>query len=83
MAVRVGQFSYEAGSVSGPKTYMEERGFAVIAEMNAGKHKMLNQTAYLSPDPATAVLVWLQTDYAAWKGMREMMAWGNRPTRSA
>ncbi len=56
--------------VYGPKAYMEEWGFSLLDRINAGQDTILNNTAHLSPNPAVAVLVRLQTDYAAWRGMR-------------
>ena len=72
----VGKFTYDPNTkeIAGPKAYMEAQGFALLDKINRGEHKLLNETAHLSPNPVTAVLVWLQTDYADWLGMKGLEA---------
>lgn len=82
----VGAFTYTAeGSISGPAEYMTEQGFAWIARLNDG-FKVghvpavvefgyhANRDRGLSKDEALtlAILVGIQTDYAGWKGYRQM-----------
>lgn len=83
--VEVGAFVYENGSVTGPAEYMSEQGFARLAKIEAGDDVVFNVGMGRSPYPGswlqvdgpqspnfeTAVLVSLQTDYAAWKGARD------------
>ena len=66
---KVGAFTlYDDGTFTAPAQYMLERGDERLARIERGEDELFNHTAYLSPDPATAVLVWLQTDYAGWLG---------------
>lgn len=60
------------GSFSGPKEYMNEQGNAKLDQILAGKCETFNATTHLSPDLATAILVWMQTDYAGWLGTRQL-----------
>ena len=69
----VGRFTYENGSISGPRQYMEEQGSALLARIEAGQEATFNATCQLSPDIITAILVWLQTDFAGWLGRKELM----------
>ena len=71
---KIGAFTlYDNGSFTAPAQYMAERGDARLARIEKGEDELFNHTAHLSPDPATAVLVWLQTDYAGWIGTRELL----------
>lgn len=70
----VGQFTLHAdGALSGPAAYLQERGETLLKEVLAGDDPIFNATATFSPDPTTALLVRLQTDYAGWKGTRDLM----------
>lgn len=60
---------------TGPKLYMQDQGNTTLDQIMTGKHSMFNQMSHLSPDPETAILVWMQTDYAEWKGMQQIKAW--------
>jgi len=73
--ITVGAFTYnrETGEVSGPEEYMRERGFARIARIEAGQDVVFNMGCTRSPNVETAVLVSLQTDYAGWKGTRQLL----------
>lgn len=73
--ITVGRFSYnrETGEVSGPEEYMRERGFARIARIESGNDVVFNMGCVHSPNVETAVLVSLQTDYAGWKGTRQLL----------
>jgi cell division septum initiation protein DivIVA len=66
----VGRFTYSAGTVSGPAAYMAERYEARMAEINAGRDTVTNMGLAQHGDTVLAVLVSLQTDFAAWAGMR-------------
>ncbi len=74
MAIVIGKFSLDGNELNGPGTYMEERGFALIDRIEAGLDNVFNLTCHLSPSVEVAVLVRLQTDYAAWLGERELLA---------
>jgi hypothetical protein len=71
----VGQFTWNLdGSISGPATYMQEQGSAWIARVNAGDLPMVVREGYRQNggNVELAILVGLQTDYAGWKGYRQM-----------
>ncbi len=73
----VGRFSYnaESGTVSGPADYMNSPQYSERMEkIYAGTCAVFNMNP--SPDVYLRVLVSLQTDYAAFQGMKEMMSWG-------
>ena len=75
MAKEVGQFRIDdEGALWGPKAYMNEQGDAHLAKVLAGECVSFNMTAHLSPDVETAILVSLQTNYAGWKGVRDLLA---------
>lgn len=70
---KVGQFEIKGGNLYAPEQYMNERGNARVDEILEGKNTMFNMTAHLSPTPETALLVNLQTDYAGWKGTKQLL----------
>ena len=70
--IKVGEFICDGDSVFGPKEYMQERGSSRIGHIMSGHDTVFNAGCRFSPDPMTAVLVSLQTDYAAWKGIRAL-----------
>lgn len=74
--MQVGRFIYDeaASTVSGPADYMREQGSARLDAILAGNDPAFNASVQFSPDPVTAVLVQLQTDYAGWKGLRDFNA---------
>lgn len=75
--VTIGAFSYFAatGEVQGPAEYLQSEAFAVVQDrINAGKSLVANEAAAHGSPPYVAALIAIQTDYAAWKGMREMEA---------
>lgn len=76
MVKTVGEFTMdtETGTVTGPAAYMEERGFDRMRAIEAGRDAVFNFGCCKSPDVYTAVLVSLQTDYAGWKGTRQLLA---------
>lgn len=69
---KVGEFISDGSSVFGPKDYMSERGSSRLGYILSGNDTVFNAGCQHSPDPVTAVLVSLQTDYAAWKGMQTL-----------
>jgi len=73
----VGKFSFDEDTqeVAGPASYMAEKYDAEIAGILAGNDAVFNMTANLSPDPITAILVHLQTDYAGYVGMKQVEGW--------
>ena len=60
--------------IHGPESYMKERGNDRLRKIEAGQDIIVN-SAPLTSDLLTTVLVSLQTDYAGWKGEREMAGW--------
>lgn len=72
-----GRFSYdtESGILSGPAQYMQEQGDALLAQITTGEDTVFNMSAHYSPSAEMAVLVRLQTDFAGWAGMQQMLAW--------
>jgi hypothetical protein len=78
-AKTAGRFSYDptTGTVSGPAAYMAERYAARMEQINAGRDMVANMGFAQGGDTVLAVLVSLQTDYAAWAGMREFNAGRN------
>jgi hypothetical protein len=72
MPKTVGRFSIDGTRISGPAEYMRERGDARLHKLLAGQDALFNACAHWSPDTETAILVWLQTDFAAWLGMRDL-----------
>ena len=71
----VGRFTFDAGSgnVCGPADYMRERYQERIQAINAGRDTVANMGLAMHGNIVQAVLVSLQTDYAAWAGMREFI----------
>lgn len=69
----VGRFTYDAttGQIAGPEAYMAERYAARMAAIYAGRDTVFNM-APAGSNPVVAVLVSLQTDYAAWLGARQL-----------
>ena len=71
----VGSFTLNisTGDLAGPADYMRSENYRKrIAAIEAGTDT-LSTCSFASPDPATAILVSLQTDYAAWRGHRDLM----------
>lgn len=71
----VGKFRLMGDAVEGPAAYMTERGNALIDRIVSDQDAMFNMTAHLSPSAEVAVLVRLQTDYAAWVGEKQLLGW--------
>lgn len=70
---KVGQFEIRDGALYGPAEYMKDQGNAKLDRILAGRDVVFNVGVTRSPDIETAVLVSLQTNYAGWKGTRELL----------
>jgi len=68
-------FSIENGTLSGPADYMTERGNAKIDEILAGKIPSFSIFLENTPTVEQALVVWLQTDYAAYLGDKQLAGW--------
>ncbi len=75
MTKTVGAFTIKDGSLYGPKEYMDEQGNAKLDEILGGVSVVFNTSMRLNPhqDIETAILVALQTDYAGWKGTKQLL----------
>lgn len=70
----VGEFTYYSdGSLEGPALYLEVRGNDFIKQLNRGDSAVLRMGLMQGSDPVTAFLVALQTDFAGWKGTRQLV----------
>lgn len=72
----VGRFSFEDGVVTGPAAFMDAEGTAYMREMEAGTSLGFNTMLACAPadaDIETLVLVALQTRYAGWKGVQDLL----------
>lgn len=74
-SMTAGRFSFDAasGQVSGPAEYMRERYDERIQAINAGRDTVANMGLAVHGNIVQATLVSLQTDYAAWAGMRQFI----------
>ena len=71
--ITVGRFTYDPNTkqIEGPAKYMAEGFAACMANINAGKNAVYN---YPNGDYGyRKMLVAIQTDYAGWKGMQELV----------
>ncbi|HPA19661.1 MAG TPA: hypothetical protein PLU30_18075 [Verrucomicrobiae bacterium] len=69
-----GRFSYDpaTGAITGPAEYMQSESCARrMAAITEGRDAVAGFGYSQHGDVIKAVLVSLQTDYAAWKGMRD------------
>lgn len=73
MKKQVGAFTIEGGMFSGPARYMEERGNEKLARITSGEDVVFNASLLFSPDVETGIFVAMQTDYAGWLGMQELV----------
>src|SRR5438270_13028643 len=73
---KVGAFTMEQGTVSGPADYMAARGHARLRRIEAGDDVVFNDAVSrgVSGNVETAVLGSLQAAYAAYLGEQEMLA---------
>ena len=76
--IEVGAFKYDPKTklVEGPAEYMREQGDAKLKECLSGKSAVVEYGLSTGGDPATLILVALQTDYAGWIGMKGLAARG-------
>lgn len=76
--MKIGEFVYDAESntLTGPAEYMREQGNKFVEDALAGRSAVLNYalTNGGGSDPVRALLVALQTNYAGWKGTRDLVA---------
>ena len=71
-----------SGTISGPAPFMRSEDFASWKRaMEAGSLESFNRTARLSPSIEIAILVSLQTCYAAWHGRETFLASFDQPRR--
>lgn len=71
-----GRFSYDptTGAITGPAEYMSSEHYARrMAAITEGRDAVVGLGYSQHGDVVKAVLVSLQTDYAAWAGMRDFM----------
>lgn len=78
MLKKVGKFIYDGEHIAGPAEYMKEQGSEHLDNLLAGKVTSFNMSMHYSPDTVTAILVAMQTNYAGWRGSRELMKCLNR-----
>ena len=69
----IGKFQWDGKAIYGPAEYMQERGHAKLDEILSGSAVAFNLCADRSPNIETAILVALQTDYAGWVGIRNLL----------
>lgn len=69
----VGRFTYNpaTGQITGPADYMRDHGLDRIDRIERGADPAFGRIAEHAPDIATAILLTLQTDYAAYRGANE------------
>ena len=72
MLFKLGAFTWDSGTVIGPREYMEARGFERLRRMEQGHDPLVSIGLAQHGNLALAVLVALQTDYAAWRGEQEL-----------
>ena len=72
--VTVGQFTYNerTTTVTGPAEYMRGQGSAFLQVALEGGSVVVNFAMSQGQDPVVAVLVALQTDFATWRGLRQL-----------
>ena len=75
--IAVGRFTYDPATnqVSGPASFMQELGSKKLDSILSGQDAGFNAMVACAPrnsDPATLVLVALQTAYAGWLGTKEI-----------
>ena len=74
MNAHVGQFQIENGALTGPTLYMHEQGNAKLDRILAGGDAGFQAMLLASPTTSLEqmICVALQTDYAGWRGMRQL-----------
>lgn len=73
--VKVGEFKSDGKSVWGPERYMKEQGNAKLDSICSGEDVGFNTMMMAKPDVplVNMILVALQTDYAGWKGLNQLL----------
>jgi hypothetical protein len=67
------KFSFtDNGSIRGPKEYMDERGSDLLDDILNDDDDQFSEFLRRAPSAKKAMLVRLQTDYAGWKGQKEI-----------
>lgn len=79
LIAEIGQFKYWRDSVGedsieGPEAYLRDQGSRLLAQIAASKDAIFNTTCAQFSTLEIAVLVRLQTDYAAWRGLQQFYA---------
>jgi len=77
MLISIGEFTADKNvqtedlSISGPKSYMDERYEQVMKDIADGQSAVFNMAGMRGVPTTQAILVTLQTDYAGWVGMKD------------
>jgi hypothetical protein len=71
--ITVGSFRWTGTSLMGPAEYMKAQGNAFIDKALSGQSSVLNYALQNGSCVITALLVAVQTDYASWKGTRQLL----------
>ena len=69
MKAQAGDFTLEHGKLMAPALYMQERGNQKLQEALDGKSQSFEIMQQHCKTIEQAIVVYLQTDFAAWKGM--------------
>lgn len=79
-ALTVGRFTLEPdGTLTGPAEYLASEAYRkCIAKIEAGDNAVVRFGATTGQSRASLLLVAIQTDYAAWRGMQQILAMGRR-----
>lgn len=75
--IEVGRFTYdtETSVITGPAAYMQSVEYRrCIAKIEDGTSVVFNAGMEHSPNLETALLVTIQTDFAAWHGYQQFIA---------
>ena len=75
----VGKFSWDGQTITGPRDYMEDPGGfpKVKADLESGRNAIIG-AAPIGTDTVTLMLVAIQTNYAGWKGTRDLLRFNER-----
>jgi hypothetical protein len=70
-----GRFTFDPATqmVEGPGEYMADQGNDLLDKIMAGQDSIFSMTAHFSPSAEMAVLVRLQTDFAGWHGVKQIV----------
>ena len=67
------QWDESTARLCGPQQYMEERGNTLLHQILEGQDPGFIPVWRQSPNLITAMLTRLQTDYAGWRGMEDLI----------